>query len=282
MGVDREIDFLDCEFVFPGDGQLVDHLRRVRADDVGAEYLAVLGVANDLDEAFGLARSARAAVGGEGELADLVVDLFLLHLRFGHADGRDFRMTVRRVRDVAVVHLVDVLLAGEELGEHDALALTLVGEHRRTGDVADSVNALHRRLHPLVDLDEAAIGELHAELLDADVVDDWGAAGGDEHFLDLEILFLAGDVDAHGDGILSNLDVADLGAGDDIDLPLLEASRQLGAAVGVLEGQNSGQDFDQRDLGSEGGEDIRELAADGAGTDDGHRLRRLLEDQRFV
>ena len=106
MRVDREIDFLDRELVRARDDELVDQLRRVRADDVGAEDLAVLRVANDLHEAFGLARRARAAVRREGELADLVVELLVLALLLGEADRRDLGMAVRRVRDVAVVHPV--------------------------------------------------------------------------------------------------------------------------------------------------------------------------------
>ena len=34
------------------------------------------------------------------------------------------------------------MLAGDDLGDHHALALPLVGEHRRAGDVADGVDAL--------------------------------------------------------------------------------------------------------------------------------------------
>ena len=77
------------------------------------------------------------------------------------------------------------------------------------------------------------------------------AASGDQNFFDFEILLLAADVDAHRDGILSDLHIADLCAGEHFDLPLLEASCELVAAVGVLERENDGQRFDERDLGSE-------------------------------
>ena len=157
----------------------MDHFGGVCADDVGAEYLTILGVADDLDEAFGLARSTCATVGRERKLTHFVIDLLLLHLRFGHADGGNFRVAVSRVGDVAIIHFVHVLLSTQKLRENHALPHTLVGQHRRAGDVADSVDPLHRRLHPLVDLDEAAIGQLNAELLDADVFDDGSAAGCD-------------------------------------------------------------------------------------------------------
>ena len=52
MGVDRELDFLHGVLVRAREHQLVDQLRRVSADDVGAEDLPVLGAADDFHEAF--------------------------------------------------------------------------------------------------------------------------------------------------------------------------------------------------------------------------------------
>src|SRR5205085_12043247 len=114
-------------------------LGRVGADDVGAQDLAVLRVPDDLDEAFRLARSAGPTVGGEGEFPDLVVDFLFLDLRLGQADRRNFRMAISSVGNVAVIHLVYVLLAGEKLGEHDAFALSLVRQHWRASDVSYGV-----------------------------------------------------------------------------------------------------------------------------------------------
>ena len=56
------------------DAGLVDHLAGAEADDVGAEHPVRRRVGEDLDEAVGVAHGARAAVGGERELADLVGD----------------------------------------------------------------------------------------------------------------------------------------------------------------------------------------------------------------
>src|SRR5215217_983751 len=118
MSMDREIYFFDCELVFSCNCNLVEELSCMRADDVGAEYLAVFGVANDLDEAFRLAGRPCASVGGEGEPADFVVDLLFLALRFGQPNRRNFRMTVGRIRDVPVIQRMR-MLACEELGEDD-------------------------------------------------------------------------------------------------------------------------------------------------------------------
>src|ERR1019366_2846373 len=123
---------------------------------------------------------ARAAVGAVRELAHLVVDLLFLHLRFGHADRGDLGVAVRRVRNIAVAQRVE-RLPGDDFGDDHALALALVREHRRAGDVADRVEPLRARFHALVDLDEAAVGELKAGFLEPDVLDVRGTGRGDEH-----------------------------------------------------------------------------------------------------
>src|SRR6267143_3107756 len=102
MSVNREIDFFDGVFVLPRHRELVDYFGRMVADDMRAENLAVLLVAQDLHEAFGLARTARAAVGGEWELARDVVELLVLALIFGQADTRNLGMAVGHARHVVV------------------------------------------------------------------------------------------------------------------------------------------------------------------------------------
>ena len=139
-------DFLDRELVRASHDDLVNELRRVRADDVRAEDLTVLRVANDLDEALRLARRARASAGRERKLSNFVIELLFLALLLGHADRRNLGMAVRRVWNVRVIHSVR-RLSRQQLGQHDAFVLALVREHRRAGDVADRVDALGGRLH---------------------------------------------------------------------------------------------------------------------------------------
>src|SRR5690606_39881334 len=63
------------------DDEFADQLARARPDDVRAQDLAVLLVADDLHEAFRLARRARATARAERERAGLVVEtLFLCSL----------------------------------------------------------------------------------------------------------------------------------------------------------------------------------------------------------
>ena len=190
-------------------------------------------------------------------------------------------MAVRGVRDVAVIHAVR-MLAGDDFGDGDPLALPLVCEHRRTSDIADGVNALGRRGHRLIDLHEALLRELNASVLQSEVLDVGRAAGGNQHLFYLERLLFTAYFHRHRDGALPRLDAADLGSGENIDLSLLEGALELFRAVDVLKWQQHGQHLEQGDAAAERAEDVGEFAADGAGTDDGDRGRRLLEHESFV
>src|SRR5262245_52180789 len=114
------------------------------------------------------------------------------------------------------------MFSGQELREHDAFALALVREHRRTRDVADRVDPLRRRLHLLVDLDEAAFSELDAGFLESDVFDVGRTAGRDENDVALHLLLLTAGFDRQRNGILRGFDVRYLRAREDGDAAFLE------------------------------------------------------------
>ena len=71
MRVDREIDLLDRVLVLARDHELVDQLSRVRANDVRAEDLAVLRVADDLDEPVRFAEVRARPLAEKGNLPTL-------------------------------------------------------------------------------------------------------------------------------------------------------------------------------------------------------------------
>ena len=73
-----------------------DQFAGADAEDVNAEHAVGRGVGENLHEAVGLAHRARAAIGGEGEFADLVGDALGLQLFLGRADRGDFRAWCRR------------------------------------------------------------------------------------------------------------------------------------------------------------------------------------------
>src|SRR5207247_743909 len=100
--VNRELDLFHGVFILPRHRQLMDDLGRVPPHDVGAQDLAVLLVAQDLHEPFGLTGSTRPAVGRERKPASNVVDLPLLALILGEPDAGHLRMAVGHTGHVVV------------------------------------------------------------------------------------------------------------------------------------------------------------------------------------
>ena len=100
MRVDRPHQIFNRGFEFDrGDG-FGDQFCGLRADDVDAENLAVVGVGDNLDEAFVLADDAGARVRSEGELADFDVVSGFAGFGFGEAYAADFGMAIRGAGDV--------------------------------------------------------------------------------------------------------------------------------------------------------------------------------------
>src|SRR5450830_246765 len=87
MRVHRGGDVFGRPSVLECKHRLLNQLRHIRPDHVTAEQLVSIGVSDELDEAGGVARGARAAVGAEWELARLVLSSARLHLVLGQTYG---------------------------------------------------------------------------------------------------------------------------------------------------------------------------------------------------
>ena len=53
-------------------------------------------------------------------------------------------------------------MSGDEIRDRDALLLAFVGQHRAAHAISDRPYAVHTRAALVIDLDEAALIELHA------------------------------------------------------------------------------------------------------------------------
>ena len=167
-----------------GVDELLDQLGRLRADDVAADQLAVLLVADDLDHAAAVAVDGAGADRAVVDLADDDVEALLARLLLGEPERADVGRAERRARDVDVLDRVR-LQPGRVLDGDDALVGGLVGERRAVDEVADRVDALGRRAQRAVDLDQPAVVELDAGLVEPEALDVGPAAGGDHEPVDL-------------------------------------------------------------------------------------------------
>src|ERR671916_1561561 len=150
-----------------GVDELLDEVRRLRADDVAADELAVLLVADDLDDAGAVPVDGAGADRAVVDLAHHDVDALLAGLLLGEAERADRRGAERGARDVDVLDRVRLQPGGVLDGDH-AFVGGLVGERRAEHQVADRVDALGRGPQRAVDLDQPAVEGLEQQHLGAE------------------------------------------------------------------------------------------------------------------
>ena len=159
-------------------------------NDVHAEDLIVIARRDELGEAAGLFHGARPAAGQERKHPDLVVAAARLHLLLGEPHPGDLGGGVDDRGDDLVVHLPEA--AGDQVGDHDALFLALVRQHRSAHAVPDRPDALGAGATVVIHLDEAALVELDARARGQQVLGVRAAADGDHHAIDRETLLALG------------------------------------------------------------------------------------------
>ncbi len=279
VGVDRAAQVFGATAVFHVGDRRSDHLARAVADDLHAENLVCLGVGNDLAEAVGAVDCDGAAIGGEGELAHVDVQLVGLGLVFTDAHAGDFRLGVDHARDDVVVHVA--ALAGDQLDAGHGFFLGLVGEHRARNDVANCVNALGGGAEMVVDLHAAALVELHARLVGSEARGGGLATHGDEDLvgfkLELLVLLFGGE-----ERLLAFLgDTGDFRA--ELETEALLFKETLGQLGDVLidGARDLRQQLDDGYLRTKARPNATQLQADGARADDDKLLRHLVKAQGF-
>ena len=233
-----------------GDDEALDQLGHLGADHVGAEKLAGLLVEDRLDQPFRLAQRNRLAVADEGEAPDIDLEAGFLRPLLGKPDRGDLRIAIGAARDLQLVHRMRVL-AGDRLDTDDALVLGLVRKHRRSGHVADRVDAGNVRPADLVD-DDHALLDLHAKLLEPEILDIADHPDGGDHPLGGHLLLLAVlGLDGRGHRVLALLEGRHFGVGEDLDPLLLQPLAGMGSDLFVFDGEDLWQDLDDGHVGAE-------------------------------
>src|SRR5215210_3008720 len=189
MGVGCAADLPRRRVELERERRLCDEIGRVRPDEMDAERVLCLGVADDLDEPFVFATDDGLGDRLERDLADLVRNPLLLALLLREPDGRDLRPAVRRSRLLDIVDLVDVLLARDRVRGDEPLVGRRVREPQPADHVADGVDVGLPRPHLPVDLDDAAI-RLDLGRVEPDLLDVRRAPRGEEQHLRPQLLLL--------------------------------------------------------------------------------------------
>ena len=241
------------------------------------------GVRDDLDEADPLGHATGLAVGGEGEARGLDVVALLPGLRLGVAEGGDLRLAEGRPRDHVEVDL-DRLGVADRLRGHDAHRLGGVGEHQLAGHVTDRVDTVDVGAAAGVDLDRAAIGELHADRVEAEALGAGGEADRLHDLVGLEDPRVTSGSRADGDLHLLTrvIDLLDLGGQQHGHAELLVLLEQLLGDVRVLGRHHPVEELDDRHVDPEVLEDVGELDTDGARPGDDDRAGELVGEDLLL
>ena len=264
-----------------GDGQrtLSNEIGGSGTNDVHTEDLTVLLSGNNLHNALTAIEDQRLAVGGHGELADLIVDALRLALLLRQADGSGLRLDV----DAGGIRALIV----DRRDPHDVLRRDLA--HRRRGvrklgvtehAVADGVDAGNAGLHLLVDEDAATvIIELTSLQIKGRRVG--AAADSDQHLLRLKGdrlagLVLADDLCADRRGLYALHRALKM----KLHAHLLHMSDADLGQVAVEHGEHMVHGLDHSDLRTERGIGARQFETDHTTADDDHALRQLFQAER--
>src|ERR1035441_10041519 len=280
MRVDNVRQLFGGTFHLQRQDRFGDQLGRIRPDDVHAQDLAVLGVGNDLDEAFVLPHDAGARVRSEGELANLHGVTLFLRLGFGEAHASDLGMAIGRVGNAQRVDRLH-RLARDVRDRHDAFHGAGVRQLRQPhDDVADGVNPGLGGTHELVDLHGAPV-ELDLRLFDTDILGHRRAAHCDQHLLGLQLLLLAIDGKGDGDARLGLFHFFYLGVYKAVDAALAIYAHQLLRHFFVFDRYVTRQHLQNSHVRSEGFVDAGELDAHCARADHDQRLGNLVQAQHL-
>lgn len=152
---------------------------------MNAQYPVGLGVREELDHTVSVEVGLRTRVGGEGEVADIVLDTGLLELLLALTDPGDFGMGVHDRGNGAVVDVAVAL--GDVLDGSDSLLLSLVGKHGAEGNVTNGTNVLDLGAVLLVDDQAATVVSLETDVVKTQTSSVRTATDSDEDDIGVEL-----------------------------------------------------------------------------------------------
>src|SRR5262249_50975687 len=203
-------------------------------------------------------------------------------LGLSQAHTPDLRLAVGTAGDAV---LVDGIRrpASNASHSHDAGHGAGVRELRHTcHDIADGVDSLLARLHPLVHMHESALDLDLRCLPKPDLFGIWPTANRYQDFFRFQpLLLFAFGRESNSHTVFGPLHFLNLGADKTADTFLLETAQQFFRNFFVLHRHQPRQHFYQRHFGAERTVNRRKLHAHGAAADDDHGLGDRIEAQHF-
>lgn len=168
---------------------LGDHLGHMQTAHVHTENLLGLLVSQDLDQTVRAVISTSTAVTLQREHSLGVLHVLSLQLSLGLAHHGNLGLGVHHTGNDIVV---DVTVAGlDDLSGHHTLLLSLVGEHRTTDNITDSVDVRLASAEVVIDLHEATLVHVDTNLLQVESLRVGHTTNAHQNSLSLQSLLLS-------------------------------------------------------------------------------------------
>src|ERR1700694_483273 len=225
MRVDGALQILAAGRVLHSQYRFRDQLPGHGTNYVPAEYFVGVACGHALREAGGLLQGARAAAGEEREHAGLVFAAARLDLLFGEADPGDLRCGIDDRWNHLVIDFAET--AGDQVRDHHALLLALVGQHRAPYAIPDRPHALHARAAGVIDADEAAFVQLNPGIGPEQIPAIGSATDRDHQPLDTQVLRAFGILVRDIDRCARHRSARDLGAQANVEAEFPEVPQRL-------------------------------------------------------
>mmetsp|Transcript_18096 Transcript_18096/g.27986 ORF Transcript_18096/g.27986 Transcript_18096/m.27986 type:complete len:524 (-) Transcript_18096:5060-6631(-) len=257
----------------------LDQFRDLGPDHVRAQQFAGLGVKHGLDHPLRLAQSDGFAVADEGELADLDGVPRLFGLGLGQPDAGDLWVAIGAPRNRVWLDRMHVVLARDQLGNHDAFVAGLVRQPRRARDIADGIEPLNTRTAEFI-RDHMGPVDLHAKRLKAKVLGVAHDADSGNDRVKLLLFDLAAHFDMGGHFAFGAVKLLDHRLLHDFHALLLEGLFGKGADLCIFHRQDTVHDLHHGRVGPERVVKAGKFDANGTGADDQQLLGHAFGGQR--
>ena len=162
------------QFFFGGlqphsNNEALNKLGHFSTNHMGTEQLAGLLVENGFDHTFRFTQSNGLAVGDEREATNANFEPFFLAGLFGETNRGNLRMAIGTAWNFDLIHRMR-LETGNLLNTNGTFMLGFMGQHRRTGNVANRIDAFDIGATIFINDDAATVG-FDAKLFKAEILD---------------------------------------------------------------------------------------------------------------
>src|SRR5436190_7863398 len=254
----------------------------MRANDVDAKNLVVFLFRNDLYKTVGLPQNASLARSGKRKLADFYIVSGFLGFGFGQADARNFGVAIGAVRYEVMFDRLD-LFTGDLFDDKNAFLRRKMCKLSGRDHVADRVDSGLARFTKFIDLDGAAVADLHLGIFEPEPFEIRHTSNcHQQHFrferYSVALGVLAGNLYAR----FCLFKLVEFEARLDLHALFLKSTLEFFRDLGIFKRHDAIEQLDERNFSSKPVVDAGKLAADCTRTHYDERFRHSFKFENVI